>query len=115
MTTQGFQFRGSPQVPWITKLDPMDEIKFLLWVVQNKIPFDPNNVFSDYDMRGYWKALTSGDPRATRATSGHFPDIWKTPMHKTFSNESMYATPNAPKWVGNQLVDPQGKVVYTEK
>ena len=106
----------TPQnVPWMTKLDPLEEIAFKLWVLQNKIPVDPSNPIADYDMRGFWKAMKSGDPIAMRsAQNGHFPDVWKTPFHKTFSNESMYKTPNAPHWQGNKLMSPEGKMVFDE-
>lgn len=96
-------------VPWMTKLQPWEEAMFRLWVKANKIPFDPNNAVADYDMRGYWKALISGDPKAKQsASTGHFPDTWKTPFHQSFSNESIYRTPNAPHWEKDKLVPFKG-------
>src|SRR5579864_575996 len=106
--------------PYKTALALPDEMKFQSWVKQNKIPFDDSPT-SDYDMRGFWKAAQSGDPRATTQVSSfdgkvHFNDAWKTPYHESFSNESMYATPNAPAWQGSDdtgyaLVDKVGNVV----
>ncbi len=70
-------------------------------------------------MRGFWKAYTLGDPRAATAVSKfddqlHFSDVWKTPYHKTFSNQSMYATKDAPQWVGDKLIDYYGRVIADE-
>lgn len=98
--------------PYKTELNPNEEQQFQEWVKTNSVPYEdsPN---PDYDMRGYWKALISGDPRARQAENKHFPDTWKTPYHKSFSNESMYALPTAPTWKGNKLVL-NGKVIYDE-
>lgn len=99
--------------PYVTQLQPQQEQQFQQWVAQNKIPWQ-DGPKSDYDMRGFYQAQQQGDPNAKRATNLHFPDTYKTPYHKSFSNESKYALPDAPKWVGNQLVDPGGKVVFDE-
>ena len=101
-----------------TPLSPSDELKFRAWVKANKVPFD-DSASSDYDMRGFWKAAQEGDPNASTAVSKfdgklHFNDTFKTPFHKTFSNESQYATSDAPHWVGDRLVDNQGNVVADE-
>lgn len=104
--------------PYTTTLDPKQEQAFQTWRKDNKVPFDAS-AKSDYDMRGFYQALTTGDPRATTAINPndgrlHFPDTWKTPNHATFSNESIYATPAAPSWQGNKLVDRNGNVVADE-
>ena len=98
------------------------EPAFQAWVKQNKVPFDSNAQNSDYDMRGFYKALQEGDPKARQAINPndnqmHFPDYWKTPYHQSFSNESQWADPQkAPKWnEQDQLVTPDGKVVFDEK
>lgn len=102
-------------LPWITQLNPAEEVEFRQWVKSNRIPFNPDQFAPDYDMRGFWKAMKNGDPNAIRShLNGHFPDTWKTPAHKTFSNESIYAGPTAPHWVGDRLINPQGKVVADE-
>lgn len=103
---------------YTTYLTPPQEAAFQQWVRINKVPFDPMPN-SDYDMRGFWKALISGDPVAKTAVSAydnriHFPDKWKTPFHKTFSNESIYATPSDPHWVGDKLIDKSGHVLADE-
>jgi hypothetical protein len=104
--------------PWITRLNPAEEQKFRAWVQQNKIPFDLNDQYPDYDMRGYYKAMVAGNPQAKQGANQHFPDTWKSPYHRSFSRESMYATPGAPQWKatddGSDLVDKDGKVVYSE-
>ena len=80
----------------------------------NKVPWRESPT-SDYDMRGFFKAWMQGDPRATwQGPGSHFPDVWKTPFHQTFSNESMYATPDAPRWVGNRLVTKEGSLIRDE-
>jgi hypothetical protein len=98
---------------YTTQLSTADEAKFESWVKANRIPFDPSPT-ADYDMRGFWLAKQHGDKRAARADNGHFPDTWKTPHHKTFSNESIYATGDAPHWEGSKLVDKTGRVIADE-
>lgn len=101
-----------------TQLQPEQEQAFRTWVAQNKIPFNPNDVTSDYDMRGFWQGLQSGDPEASRAVDPHdqrlhFTDKWKTPYHRTFSADSQYANDQAPRWSGNQyLKDQAGTTLY---
>lgn len=104
-----------------TDLLPEEEAKFQAWVKQNKVPWQ-DKPDADYDMRGYWKAQQGGDPSAAQSMNSndnkmHFPDTYKTPYHKSFSNESRYANPaTAPKWNDqDQLVTPDGKVVFDEK
>lgn len=105
-----------------TPLTGNDEKAFRQWLAENKVPFDPNVPVSDYDMRGFWKALQSGDEKATTAVNRndkqmHYPDYWKTPYHHSFSAESQWANPKtAPKWNDkDQLVTPGGKVVFDER
>jgi hypothetical protein len=61
-------------------------------------------------MRGYWKANPGGKPDSR----GHFPDTFKLPNHPTFSAESKYATPGAPRWTGDKLIRPNGEMVIDE-
>lgn len=98
------------------------EPEFQAWVKANKVPFDLAQEIPDYDMRGFYKALQEGDPKAQEAVNPndgqmHFPDYWKTPYHKSFSNESQWADPaKAPKWNDqDQLVAPDGTIVVDEK
>jgi hypothetical protein len=109
--------------PYRTTLTPSEEQEFQAWVQQNK--FTEKNdkgiivwsdiANSDYDMRGFWKAQKSGNPLAKRAQNLHFPDVWKTPYHKTFSAESMYSTRDAPRWQGNVLISKTGKIIADER
>ena len=106
--------------PYQTRLHPIDEASFRSWVKLNKIPFNSREKNPDYDMRGFYAALRRGDPRATTGynkttQSLHFTDRWKTPYHKSFSNESTYATPDAPRWKGDSLYDKGGKLIYAEQ
>ena len=70
------------------------------WVLQNNIPES-----NDYDMRGFFYGLLTGDPQATTAINPadqqlHFTDKWKLPNHPSFSNESMYSnSANDGQWV----------------
>lgn len=110
--------KTDPKNPYRTPLAPNDEAAFQTWVADNRVPFDPAPT-ADYDMRGFWQGLQAKDPRATTAVNPsdkqlHFPDVWKTPYHKTFSNESMYAPKDAPRWIGTKLVDKTGKVIADE-
>jgi hypothetical protein len=103
---------------YTTQLSPADETSFQKWTKDNQVPWQ-DEPRADYDMRGFYKGLVSGDPRAKQDLSQfdgkmHFPDTWKTPYHKTFSNESIYAPPDAPHWVGDRLIDKTGKVIADE-
>lgn len=102
-----------------TSLSAKDEHTFRDWVKANKVPFNPNDEISDYDMRGFWKGLQSKDPAATTGIDPndgkmHFSDKWKTPYHETFSNQSMYAKPNAPHWNGDKLIDERGHILFDD-
>lgn len=106
--------------PYKTQLAPEKEAQFQTWVRANNVPWRDTPT-ADYDMRGYWQAMVSGDKNAKQSLNKndnkpHYPDTWKTPYHKSFSNESKYARPNAPKWNDkDQLVDSSGKVVFDER
>ena len=98
-----------------TRITPEEEKEFRSWVIHNNVPFNPTERFADYDMRGFWKAQRSGDERAQQDSNTlHFPDTWKTPYHRTFSRESIYAPPDAPEWFGSKLVNKYGDVIYDE-
>ena len=105
-----------------TSLSPQEEIQFRQWLTSNSVPFNLNSSVTDYDMRGFWKAMTTGDERAKNAIDPndqkiHYPDYWKTPYHETFSSESQWADPvKAPKWnAQDQLVLPNGKVIFDDR
>lgn len=104
-----------------TTLSTADEMAFRNWLVQNNIPFDPDAMTTDYDMRGFYSGLIGGNPHAQTAINTndnrlHFPDFWKTPQHHSFSNESRYAGPDAPQWINDsQLGFPNGRVVFDEQ
>lgn len=104
-----------------TQLDPESEKSFQDWVTTNKVPFDTSAAVSDYDMRGFYQALLAGDERARNSVNPndskiHYPDYWKTPFHESFSSESQWALPLAPKWNDqDQLVAPDGSIVFDER
>jgi hypothetical protein len=105
---------------YLTQLSPLQEMAFQQWVQKNNVPFDPSPT-ADYDMRGYYRALMAGDPRAqsgVNANDGqlHFTDAFKTPYHESFSAESKFAAPGAPRWnEADQLVTPGGQIVFDER
>lgn len=110
-----------PQASYQTTLDPQTEQAFQQWVKQNNVPFDPSPT-ADYDMRGFYQGLMSGNPNAQTGVNQndgklHFSDYWKTPYHQSFSNESQWAVKGkAPKWNDkDQLVLPSGQVVFDER
>jgi hypothetical protein len=113
----------NPDAPknYNTQLPLADELAFRSWLQQNKVPFDPEAKVSDYDMRGFFKALQGGDPAAQSAVNQydnqlHYPDKWKTPYHESFSNESQWANANAPRWGdGDILSDSSGRVIFRPK
>lgn len=104
-----------------TPLQPLDELSFRQWVQDENVPFDPQAGVTDYDMRGFWQALQQQQPNATASVNQndgqmHYPDLWKTPLHQTFSTDSQWSTPAAPSWNNqDQLVSPNGRVVYDER
>lgn len=105
--------------PYETALPQTLEPGFQSWLKTNNVPFNPEAKVQDYDMKGFYSALQGKDPRAVSAVDPydnriHFPDVWKTPYHETFSNESMYAKPTAPRWSkdGRFLLDNEGSVLF---
>lgn len=103
--------------PYRTNLPPQQEVAFQRWVRHNNVPFDPHQTIQDYDMRGFWNGLQSGDPRARSAIDPndqrlHYPDVWKTPYHQTFSADSQWAGPGAPQWQENRLMGADGNVLF---
>lgn len=104
-----------------TVLPQMDEFQFRQWLKQNNVPFDPNAPVTDYDMRGFYQAARQQQPNMTTQVNPndqliHYPDRFKTPLHRSFSNESQWAGPNAPGWINDsQLATPGGRIVFDEK
>lgn len=101
--------------PYRTELSAEEESKFRQWVKNKKVPFDPAEKVSDYDMRGFWK--NHRDEAEKWKTGKHFPDTYKTPYDTTFSAESKYAKPGTPfEWKGNKLIDKRtGQIIYSNK
>jgi hypothetical protein len=103
-----------------TELTPREEAAFRKWISEGKVPFDPEAEVSDYDMRGFWRALQGGDPRARSAIDPHdkrthYPDFWKTPYAATFSDQSQWAVPGkTPMWQGDLYMHPNGAVIYDD-
>lgn len=105
------------QGPWRTSLHPQLEQLFRQWVRTARVPFDPDARQSDYDMRGFFKAMVSGQQPVW--LGGHFPDTFKTPRDTTFSGESQYINPQNPppfSWNGDNLVDTSsGRLIFRGK
>jgi hypothetical protein len=97
----------------LTRLSPQQEAQFMAWAQQNRAP-----ITDDYDMRGFW--LNGGQGAGVNPNDGmmHYPDTYKTPLHESFSGESMYANPKArpPMWNDrDQLVTPDGRILFDER
>ena len=116
----------TPAQGWQTKLSPELEAEYQRWAPANNIPVYDSNQVVDYDMRGFYKGLFEGDPRASRGFGNdnqmHFSDYWKTPYHPSFSNESKFANEQAPRWEKDSfipgafnLVDQQGTLRVEDK
>ena len=105
---------------YLTQLNPLQEMAFQAWVKKNNIPFDPSEQ-ADYDMRGFFQAQLNGDKSAStgmNANDGlmHFTDKFKTPYHESFSSESKFAKPMAPRWNPlDQLIGPNGRILFDER
>lgn len=109
--------------PYSTTLRPSQEQQFQQWLKDNKIDLSQHE--PAYDMRGFWAAQQAGDPNAKSGINPndkqiHYPDRWKTPYAATFSNESIYAQPSAPRWQhqgGNywNYVTPEGHVIFDDQ
>ena len=67
-----------------TPLKPDETTAYLHWL--STLPEYQQNT-NDYDMQGAFKAGLG------RGGNGHFPDTFKKPNHMTFSDESIYSTP----------------------
>lgn len=105
----------------------VDPVQFEMWKLQNGVNESP-----DYDMRGFFGGLMSGDSMAASAVNSndgqmHFPDKWKLPNHRTFSTDSQYydqsSMSNVPTWSGGALPNggdswtlrrPDGSIVEAE-
>jgi hypothetical protein len=96
--------------PYRTVLPIVEEFAFLDWARKNRVPPDDPT----YDTRGFWKnEIVTG--RRSQFAGAHGPDTYKTPAHESFSNESIYATPNAPSWgADGTLRDKLGNVVFRD-
>jgi hypothetical protein len=109
-----------PGVSYNTQLDPGQERFFRQWVTHHNIPFNPDATSpQDYDMRGFYQGLMQGNPKAQAAVDPndgrmHFNDYWKTPSHETFSDQSQWATPQAPGWQDDRLVTKGGRVQFDD-
>lgn len=97
----------------LTKLSPQEEAAFQHWAKATHAP-----ITADYDMRGYWKAGAPGTSINQNDGLPHYTDTFKTPLHQSFSGESIYADPRSkpPAWnEKDQLVAPDGTVLYDER
>lgn len=100
-------------MPYKTILTPQEEQQFLKWyrmvAMMNRLDSNPDHPDHHYDYRGFWKNSSEKD-RLSMSLFGpnkHFPDTYKTPLHPTFSNESIYSNTFTPggHWDGETFVD----------
>ena len=66
----------------LTTLDPQQEKLFMDWIQANKVPFNPKDLYPDYDMRGFYKAMMEKDPRAASAIDPYDKQIHYTIIQK---------------------------------
>jgi len=105
--------------PYITPLNPAQQSQFEGWLKANNVNYNATSKNHAYDMPGYWLSMQGPNGQKTQVNPFdhklHYPDTYKTPYDRTFSNESKYANESAPHWVNNQyLVEPNGKVVFNQ-
>lgn len=96
----------------LTHLSPQQERQFQTWAQTNRAP-----ITDDYDMRAFWLHGAHGSAINPNDRQLHYPDTYKTPLHESFSGESIYANPVArpPRWNDRgQLVATDGTVLYDE-
>lgn len=101
---ESYQLNSSKTNQFDTKLSPSEEKSFQAWKSKNA----PRDSGEDYDLRGAFKAGLNP------SKNGHWPDTYKKPNHPSFSNESIYATEDAPRWHGKKLIDKTGRVIIDE-
>lgn len=85
-------------------LTEKDKAAYLAWLLRTGAAESP-----DYDMPGFFKSVSTGDPRARHSVNPndgqvHFSDAFKLPNHETFSRDSRYANPTTPEWQGGGLL-----------
>lgn len=107
--------------PYVTHLSPAEEAEFQEWARAHPdlVAGELDTPTPDYDVRGRWLAEKRGDPEARLVRSDfdgklHASDKWKTPYDAVFSRESIYATPDAPRWEGDRLVAKGGTLIADE-
>lgn len=88
------------------------DLKFQDWYSKNTIEGKNNIPYStnlDYDYYSFYKNQDKGN------IINHFPDTYKRPNHSTFSNESIYSTPENPGgyWSGNTY-NKNGDFIYKQ-
>lgn len=95
-----------------TKLTPQEEQQFLEWykivALKHHLDLNPDHPDHHYDYRGFWKNSSFQEKLSMLGNQQmHFPDTYKTPMHPTFSNESIYSTPfmMGGNWDGDKFID----------
>jgi len=85
-------------------LTDKDKDAYLAWLLRSGA-----SESNDYDMPGFFKAMSTGDPRAAYSVNPndgqmHYTDAFKLPNHETFSRDSRYANASAPQWFGGGLL-----------
>jgi hypothetical protein len=96
-----------------TQLQPMDELKYQLWLnMQSQlVGRDLSQDTYDYDMRGYF--INGGYNQDL--SGAHLPDTYKKPNHPTFSDQSIYSGVESPlgTLVGGKWSEKDGKTEFT--
>lgn len=87
---------ASPKTPpdrFESRMDLADTLNYLAWVKRQSAVHgrDLRMDEQDYDLKGLYRELGGRD-----LPVGHGTDRYKKPNHPTFSNESIYHTPDTP-------------------
>lgn len=88
-----------------------DDNNFQNWYNKNTVEGKNNIPYSDKGDYDYYSYYKNGDYK--NYEGGHFPDTFKRPIHETFSNQSIYSTPENPggTWNGDTY-SKNGKFIY---
>jgi len=88
-----------------------DDAEFQKWYEGNTLEGQNNKPYNDKQTYDYYSFYKNGEHKNPEyGIDNHFPDTYKRPSHPTFSNESIYSTPEKPggSWNGEKY-NPKGK------
>lgn len=98
----GMSFAKGGEIGSVNPNQADNDLLFKNWYTNNTLEGQHGVPYSDkldYDYYSFFKNKGQGN------IEDHFPDTYKRPNHKTFSNESIYSTPENPggQWNGEKF------------